>query len=85
MIYNNGRLIKMYEQVGAQLEGGVKCSGVVGVVDVPYVVLDPTHNKQDFADAREYRALLRAMACHMDQYWRDVNLAAKPGGVLEFW
>ena len=36
-----------------------KCAGVVGVVDVPYVVLEPTHNKQDFADRSEYRVLLR--------------------------
>ena len=23
-----------------------------GIVDIPYVVLEPTHNKQDFADAK---------------------------------
>ena len=28
-----------------------------GFVDVPYLVLEPTHNKQDFADAKEYRHL----------------------------
>uniref|UniRef100_A0A915KTV1 CW-type domain-containing protein n=1 Tax=Romanomermis culicivorax TaxID=13658 RepID=A0A915KTV1_ROMCU len=84
-IYNNGRLIKMYEKVGPQLEGTKKCCGVVGVVDIPFVVLEPTHNKQDFADSREYRQLLRAMGEHMDQYWRDLNLAAQPGGLIQFW
>ena len=42
----------MYERVGPQLEGGSSGVGVVGVVNVPYLVLEPTHNKQDFADAK---------------------------------
>ena len=50
------------------------CSGVVGIVDVPYLVLEPTHNKQDFADAKEYRHLQKAMGEHMVQYWKDVNI-----------
>ncbi|XP_078083476.1 ATPase MORC2 [Mustelus asterias] len=82
-IYNCSRLIKMYEKVGPQLEGGVSCGGVVGVVDVPYLVLEPTHNKQDFADAKEYRHLLRAMGEHLVQYWKDIGIAQK--GILKFW
>lgn len=42
----------MYERVGPQLEGGSSGVGVIGVVNVPYLVLEPTHNKQDFADAK---------------------------------
>ena len=38
-------------------------------MDVPYLVLEPTHNKQDFADAKEYRHLLKAMGEHLAQYW----------------
>lgn len=45
-----------------------------GIVDVPYLVLEPTHNKQDFADAKEYRHLMRAMGEHMVQYWKDVGI-----------
>ncbi|KAL8180558.1 UNVERIFIED_CONTAM: MORC CW-type zinc finger protein 2A, partial [Gekko kuhli] len=82
-IYNCSRLIKMYEKVGPQLEGGMACGGVVGVVDVPYLVLEPTHNKQDFADAKEYRHLLRAMGEHLAQYWKDVEIAQK--GIIKFW
>lgn len=81
-IYNCSRLIKMYEKVGPQLEGGMACGGVVGVVDVPYLVLEPTHNKQDFADAKEYRHLLRAMGEHLAQYWKDIaigNVTRPPG------
>lgn len=25
------------------------------------------------------------MGEHMEQYWRDLNLAAQPGGLLQFW
>lgn len=50
------------------------CGGVVGVVDVPYLVLEPTHNKQDFADAKEYRHLLKSMGEHLAQYWKDANI-----------
>ncbi|XP_054851936.1 ATPase MORC2 isoform X2 [Eublepharis macularius] len=82
-VYNCSRLIKMYEKVGPQLEGGMACGGVVGVVDAPYLVLEPTHNKQDFADAKEYRHLLRAMGEHLAQYWKDVEIAQK--GISKFW
>ncbi|XP_055261743.1 ATPase MORC2 isoform X4 [Moschus berezovskii] len=70
-IYNCSRLIKM------------ACGGVVGVVDVPYLVLEPTHNKQDFADAKEYRHLLRAMGDHLAQYWKDIAIAQR--GIIKFW
>ncbi|XP_063105423.1 ATPase MORC2-like [Cavia porcellus] len=82
-IYNCSRLIKMYEKVGPQLEGGMACGGVVGVVDVPYLVLEPTHNKQDFADAKEFRYLLKAMGEHLAQYWKDTAIAQR--GIIRFW
>jgi hypothetical protein len=49
----------------------------VGFVDVPYLVLEPTHNKQDFADAKEYKHLLRSMGEHLTQYWKDCGLDGK--------
>ncbi|XP_071093835.1 ATPase MORC2-like [Haliotis cracherodii] len=82
-VYNCSRLIKMYEKVGPQAEGGVNCSGVVGIVDVPYLVLEPTHNKQDFADSKEFRHLMKAMGEHMSQYWKDVGIIQQ--GVTKFW
>ena len=54
-----------------------------GIVNVPYEVLEPTHNKQDFADAKEYRHLMKVMGEHMVQYWKDLNIAQQ--GVLKFW
>ncbi|XP_049618783.1 ATPase MORC2 isoform X1 [Syngnathus scovelli] len=82
-VYNCSRLIKMYEKTGPQLDGGMACGGVVGVVDVPYLVLEPTHNKQDFADAKEYRHLLKSMGEHLAQYWKDTSIAQK--GIVKFW
>lgn len=58
------------------------CGGVVGVVDVPYLVLEPTHNKQDFADAKEYRHLLKAMGEHLAQYWKDVAIGNEASRLL---
>lgn len=61
---------------------------ISGIVDVPYLVLEPTHNKQDFADAKEYRHLMRAMGEHMIQYWKDVGIGMlltklfRPGKIL---
>lgn len=43
-------------------------------MDVPYLIVEPTHNKQDFADAKEYRHLLRSMGEHLAQYWKDSNI-----------
>lgn len=50
------------------------CSGVLGYVNIPYIVLEPTHNKQDFADNKEYRLLLKSLGEHMIQYWKDINI-----------
>lgn len=82
-IYNCSRLIRMYERVGPQLEGGVKCYGVIGVVDVPYLVLEPTHNKQDFADGKEFKHLTRALGEHLEQFWKDSQIESH--GVTKFW
>ncbi len=42
------------------------------------MVLEPTHNKQDFADAKEYRTLQKAMGEYMVQYWKDVGIGELP-------
>lgn len=73
----------MYEKVGPQLEAGTKCAGLVGIVDVPYLVLEPTHNKQDFADQKEYKHLLKSMSDHMLQYWKDSKIENQ--GITKFW
>uniref|UniRef100_A0A914ZW42 CW-type domain-containing protein n=4 Tax=Parascaris univalens TaxID=6257 RepID=A0A914ZW42_PARUN len=88
MVYNNGRLIRMYEKVSNQKEKNdrmLKYLGVVAVVDVPCSVLAPAHSKQCFENPREYANLLKAINDHMEQYWNDTAIAATPGGVSNFW
>lgn len=58
------------------------CRGVVGVVDIPSIVLEPTHNKQSFADEKEYHFLLKNMGEYMRQYWSDAGIE---NYVKEFW
>lgn len=38
-VYNCSRLIKMYQRIGPQQDSSMMCRGVVGIVDVPYMVL----------------------------------------------
>lgn len=83
-IYNCNRLIRMYERVGPQIDGGVNSAGVIGVVNVPYLVLEPTHNKQNFADNKEYMHMLKAMGDHLQCYWRESKVA-EGKGVVSFW
>ncbi|VDK49197.1 unnamed protein product [Anisakis simplex] len=88
MLYNNGRLIRMYEKVANQKERNdrmLKYLGVVAVVDVPCSVLAPAHSKQSFENPREYANLMKAINDYMEQYWNDTAIEATPGGVANFW
>lgn len=42
---------------------------MVCVVDVPFGVMSPTHNKQDFHDRDELRLLRNSINDHFEQYW----------------
>ncbi|XP_065831933.1 ATPase MORC2-like isoform X2 [Oscarella lobularis] len=81
VVYNCDRLIKMFERSSHQLDGRPEYRGIIGFVNVPHVVLEPTHNKQDFANPQEYRFLLKAMNEHLQQYWRDMKIS----NLIEFW
>ncbi|CAF0876334.1 unnamed protein product [Adineta ricciae] len=81
-VYNCGRLIRMYEKIGQQNKKTLYCRGVIGVVDIPSIVLQPTHNKQAFADEKEYHFLLKSMGEYMRQYWSDAGIEQH---VKEFW
>ncbi|KHN73849.1 MORC family CW-type zinc finger protein 2 [Toxocara canis] len=87
MVYNNGRLIRMYEKVNNQKEKNdrmLKYLGVVALVDVPCSVLAPAHSKQSFENPREFANLLKAINDYMEQYWNDTAIDATPGGVANF-
>jgi hypothetical protein len=54
---------------------------LVIVYCIPYH-LKPTHNKQSFADEKEYHFLLKIMGEYMRQYWTDTGIEHY---VKEFW
>lgn len=83
--YNCGRLIKMHQRDGPFADGGLRYRGVVGLVDIPYEVMDPTHNKQDFADAREFRFLKGVLHTYLRQYWKETKLDEQTGALDRFW
>uniref|UniRef100_A0A4W3K8N4 CW-type domain-containing protein n=1 Tax=Callorhinchus milii TaxID=7868 RepID=A0A4W3K8N4_CALMI len=72
-VYNSNRLIKMYERTG----------GILGIIHVPYGMMEPTHNKQDFANAKEYNNLLKVMDKFLLQYWKDLGIVQM--GIVKFW
>uniref|UniRef100_A0A1I7ZL87 CW-type domain-containing protein n=1 Tax=Steinernema glaseri TaxID=37863 RepID=A0A1I7ZL87_9BILA len=85
LIYNNGRLITYYAKTACQNDKiDMKYLGVCGIVDVPYSVLEPTHNKQSFANKRDYLSLMKAFNEHMIQYWMDAGIEKSPG-ISNFW
>lgn len=74
-IYNSHRLILMYQKSGKHLHEDY--NGIVGIADVPYSILEPTHNKQSFADEKETTKLSRAMMEYLEQYLEDLKCEAK--------
>jgi hypothetical protein len=72
-IYNSNRLIIMFERTRCQ-QSSREYRGVVGVVNIPYFLSDPTHNKQDFKGSKEKRNIISAMNKCMEQYLKDLDL-----------
>ncbi|XP_008105989.2 MORC family CW-type zinc finger protein 1 isoform X7 [Anolis carolinensis] len=84
LIYSNNRLIRLFEKVGPQKDvESYFGAGAVGIVDVPLDVMEPTHNKQAFANVKEYNHLLKAMGNCLVQYWKDMGISQK--GESLFW
>uniref|UniRef100_A0ACB8FHC0 Uncharacterized protein n=1 Tax=Sphaerodactylus townsendi TaxID=933632 RepID=A0ACB8FHC0_9SAUR len=53
------------------------------MVDVPLEVMEPTHNKQSFANVKQYNRLLKSMESYLLQYWKDIGISQK--GEFVFW
>ncbi|XP_063161646.1 MORC family CW-type zinc finger protein 1 [Candoia aspera] len=84
LIYSNNRLIRMFEKLGPQKNVGPYFgAGAVGVTDVPLDIMEPTHNKQAFANIKEYSHLLKSMGNYLIQYWKDMGISQK--GEMLFW
>ncbi|XP_059133717.1 MORC family CW-type zinc finger protein 1 [Peromyscus eremicus] len=79
-IYSNNRLIKMHEKVGPQLKmKSLLGAGVIGIVNIPLEIMEPSHNKQEFLNVQEYSHLLKVMGQYLVQYCKDtgINLCLK--------
>ncbi|XP_061484088.1 MORC family CW-type zinc finger protein 1 isoform X2 [Rhineura floridana] len=84
LVYSNNRLIRMFEKVGPQKNiGSYFGAGAIGVVDVSLEIMEPTHNKQAFANVKEYNHLLKSMGNCLVQYWKDIGISQK--GETLFW
>uniref|UniRef100_A0A8C7ES83 MORC family CW-type zinc finger protein 1 n=1 Tax=Neovison vison TaxID=452646 RepID=A0A8C7ES83_NEOVI len=83
-IYSNSRLIKMHEKVGPQLKlKSLLGAGVVGIVNIPLEIMEPSHNKQEFLNVREYNHLLRVMGQYLVQYCKDTGISNR--NLTLFW
>ncbi|CAK9297209.1 unnamed protein product [Gordionus sp. m RMFG-2023] len=71
-VYNQSRLIKMYQPFNNNSVSSIKNNGVVCLIDIPYEILEPTHNKQDFADEKEWKFLKTVINSHYNDYVFDV-------------
>nr|XP_025846347.1 MORC family CW-type zinc finger protein 1 [Vulpes vulpes] len=83
-IYSNNRLIKMHEKVGPQLKlKSLFGAGVVGIVNIPLEIMEPSHNKQEFLNVQEYNHLLRVMGQYLVQYCKDTGISNR--NLTLFW
>ncbi|XP_045707785.1 MORC family CW-type zinc finger protein 1 [Phyllostomus hastatus] len=83
-IYSNNRLIKMHEKVGPQLKmKSLLGAGVVGIVNVPLEIMEPSHNKQEFLNVQEYNHLLKVMGQFLVQYCKDTGISNR--NLTLFW
>ncbi|XP_008839996.2 MORC family CW-type zinc finger protein 1-like [Nannospalax galili] len=74
-IYSNNRLIKMHQKVGPQLKvKSLLGAGVIGIVNIPLEIMEPSHNKQEFLNVREYNHLLKVMGQYLVQYCKDTGI-----------
>ncbi|KAM4862466.1 MORC family CW-type zinc finger protein 1 [Urocitellus parryii] len=83
-IYSNNRLIKMHEKVGPQLKmKSLLGAGIVGIVNIPLEIMEPSHNKQEFLNVQEYNHLLKVMGQYLVQYCKDTGLSNR--NLTSFW
>ncbi|KAM7248170.1 hypothetical protein CapIbe_000209 [Capra ibex] len=83
-IYSNNRLIKMHEKVGPQLKlKSLLGAGVVGIVNIPLEIMEPSHNKQEFLNVHEYNHLLKVMGQYLVQYCKDTRISNR--NLTLFW
>jgi hypothetical protein len=83
-IYNCHRLIVMYEKP-KEILNNPEYSGIIGFVDVPYEVLEPTHNKQSFESSNEHTKLTKALLDHMKHYVIEIKDHLRQNQMKDLW
>lgn len=83
-VYNSHRLILMYEHTKQQTKSN-DFRGIVGIVDVPRMVLEPAHNKQHFMDKREEQSLIAELGNYMEHYLKELMAHTQKKLNLDFW
>ncbi|EPY75276.1 hypothetical protein CB1_001719004 [Camelus ferus] len=58
-------------------------AGVVGIVNIPLEIMEPSHNKQEFLNVQEYNHLLKVMGQYLVQYCKDTGISNR--NLTLFW
>uniref|UniRef100_A0A8D0QUA8 CW-type domain-containing protein n=1 Tax=Sus scrofa TaxID=9823 RepID=A0A8D0QUA8_PIG len=58
-------------------------AGVVGIVNIPLEIMEPSHNKQEFLNVKEYNHLLKVMGQYLVQYCKDTGISNR--NLTLFW
>lgn len=48
---------------------------MVGIVNIPLEIMEPSHNKQEFLNVQEYNHLLKVMGQYLVQYCKDTGIS----------
>ncbi|MBZ3871210.1 MORC family CW-type zinc finger protein 1, partial [Sciurus carolinensis] len=58
-------------------------AGVVGIVNIPLEIMEPSHNKQEFLNVQEYNHLLKVMGQYLVQYCKDTGISNR--NLTSYW
>ncbi|KAM7322036.1 hypothetical protein ACRRTK_018877 [Alexandromys fortis] len=57
-------------------------AGVIGIVNIPLEIMEPSHNKQEFLNVQEYNRLVKVMGQYLIQYCKDTGITIRVVRVL---
>jgi hypothetical protein len=87
--YSQNRLMIMQDKMPKSVQNNFEYCGIVGLVDIPNVILAPSEYKQGFIAENEINKLRQAMITHMEDYYfqfRDeIKRIRRYESINEFW
>lgn len=85
-IYNQRRLIMMHANVlNSKTKTDPDFYGIVGIIDIPYSMMDPSKCKQNFSDEQEYQRLKKPLADFLNRYVEEMKAELRVDSMSEFW